>query len=145
MLALLPLGATLAATEVYVSGMIPHLRADLIIAMAVLFMTGFELGGLSSTMKSDFDPFMARLGIKSIGNVAFAGTQRTDILNGRRALTLVTEKCTKCGHCYTVCPLGVWESTDDGRALLSHPESCTACGACIRQCPSGAVRAARRG
>ena len=134
------LGAALAASEVFGGGD-PHVRAILIIAMSVLLLYGSELGGLASTLGSDLDPLLARLGIPAIGNVAFAGTVRTDLLNGRRKLTHNPDRCDGCQQCFEVCPLGVWEV--DGDLRLARLEACTACGACLRQCKSGALRAER--
>ena len=56
------------------------------------------------------------------------------------------EKCTKCGRCVDVCPVGA-VSVDDVVASLSprlslstrmvnvDPVSCVWCSACIRSCP----------
>ncbi len=138
----LVLGAILAASELAWSGSV-RLRADLIIAMAAVLVYGSELGGLASTMASEFDPLLARLGVKAIGNVAFAGTVRTDLLNGARRLQHVPERCTGCGQCVQVCPRRVWREERDGRARLGRAEDCTGCVACIRQCTSGAILARR--
>jgi NAD-dependent dihydropyrimidine dehydrogenase PreA subunit len=94
-------------------------------------------------MPSDFDPMLARLGIKRLGNVAFAGTVRTDLLNGFRRLTYEREQCNGCRRCFEVCPLRVWEMDASKHALLAHLAACTACGACLAQCPTGAITAPR--
>ncbi len=137
------LGGALVATEWMLDNPAPRPRADLIIAMSMVMVWGSELGGLSSTMASDFDPMMARMGVRSLGNVAFAGTLRTDLLNGVRVLSLRADRCTACGQCVQVCPVGVWESDDEGRGSLAHAAACTGCTACVRQCTDGAIRASR--
>jgi len=137
----LPLGAILAASELYFGGD-PTVRSSLIIAMSMVLLYGSELGGLASTMCSEFDPMAARLGIRSFGNVAFAGTVRTDLLNGRRRLNHDADRCDDCRQCFEVCPLGVWTLEVD-RVRLSHADVCTACCACLRQCTSGGLRAER--
>jgi NAD-dependent dihydropyrimidine dehydrogenase PreA subunit len=134
------LGAVLAATEVASPGPSPW-RSELVLAMALLMMYGMELGGLASTLKSECDPFLAKLGIGAIGNTAFAGTIRTELLNGYRVLTLHRDKCNGCRDCVEVCPLGVWEMGADKRSVLAHPDDCTACRACITQCPEEAIEA----
>ncbi len=53
-------------------------RADIIIAMVVLTVYGFELGGVASTMASELDPMLARIGIGAVGNLDFAGSVRTE-------------------------------------------------------------------
>jgi NAD-dependent dihydropyrimidine dehydrogenase PreA subunit len=138
------LGGVLAATELLLDSPAPRPRADLIIAMVMVAVYGSELGGLASTLASEFDPFAARLGIRKIGNTAFAGTVRTDLLNGRRTLTHVPDRCTACSHCHEVCPLGIWSEGDGGKAVLGDVASCTACVACLNQCKDGAIRAERQ-
>ncbi|MBW2458161.1 MAG: ferredoxin family protein [Deltaproteobacteria bacterium] len=111
--------------------------------MVTTLVYGSELGGLSSTMQSDLDPFLARLGIGAIGNVALAGTLRTELINGYRELRHAPERCDGCKGCVQVCPLPVWELDEDHRAVLARIDDCTACTACVMQCTSGAVRAAK--
>jgi len=116
-------------------------RAPLIIAMAMFLVYATELGGLASTMPSDLDPFMARLGVGAVGNVAWAGTVRTELLNGYSELIDNQDVCSGCRQCYEVCPQRVWEMNDDNRAVLAHRGACTACRACLTQCPTGAIQA----
>jgi NAD-dependent dihydropyrimidine dehydrogenase PreA subunit len=117
------------------------IRADLIIAMVMLFVYGSELGGLTATMPSDLDPFLAKLGIGAVGNVAFAGTVRTELLNGLRELTYDRAKCVGCCNCMEVCPQGCWTSDAENHAVLAKKEKCTACRACIVQCEGEAIKA----
>ncbi len=118
------------------------IRADILIATAALFICGSELGGLASTMASDFDAAVARLGIGKVGNLDFAGSVRTDLLNGNRRLAIVESECIGCRRCLEICPQGVWGINEEKRAALSRPDACTACRACLVQCPTGAIRAA---
>ena len=104
----------------------------------------FTCGGFASAMRSDFDPFLARLGIGAVGNVAWAGTVRTELLNGYRDLTCFRELCNGCRWCYEICPIGVWEMDEDKRAVAPRLESCTACRACLTQCPTNAIQAVPR-
>ncbi|MEJ2717729.1 MAG: 4Fe-4S binding protein [Deltaproteobacteria bacterium] len=115
--------------------------ASLIIAMIMLLIYGTELGGLASTLPSDLDPFLARLGLSALGNVSFAGTVRTELLNGYRELCYDRGTCIGCRCCYEVCPVGVWLMIEEKRAVLARPDECTACRACLVQCPTGAIRA----
>lgn len=116
-------------------------RVYLIFAMIIIPLYGLELGGMASTMPSDLDPFLARLGIGRIGNVAFAGTIRTELLNGQRELSYKRELCKGCKSCAEICPQGVWNMDDSKRAVLDHREACTACRACLVQCEEGAIQA----
>jgi NAD-dependent dihydropyrimidine dehydrogenase PreA subunit len=138
----LGLAAVLLTSELLTPGASP-LRPHLGIAMAMLLVYGSELGGLTSTLPSDLDPFMARLGIGAVGNVAFAGTVRTELLNDSRELSYVRELCNGCRRCFDLCPQGVWEMEDDKRAALARREACTACRACLVQCMTEAIRAER--
>lgn len=117
------------------------LRPTLIIAMVLFLLYGTELGGIASTLPSDLDPFLARLGVKTMGKIAFAGTVRTELLNKYRRLTYDPELCNGCRCCYEVCPQGVWEMNDQKRAVFARRQTCTACLACLKQCPAGAIQA----
>ena len=120
------------------------LRPGLIIAMTTLLVYGSELGGLTSTMPIDLDPLMARLGIGALGNVNWAGTVRTELLNGDRRLSYERDACDGCRQCVEVCPQGVWEMDDGKRAVLARRQDCTACRACLVQCRPAAIQAALR-
>jgi len=117
------------------------MRADLIIAMVMLLIYGSELGGLASTLPSDLDPFLAKMGIGAIGNVEFAETIRTELLNGYRNLTYYRDKCVGCRNCEEICPQGCWTVDHEQRAVLAKKEKCTACRACIVQCQGEAIKA----
>ncbi|RMF19502.1 MAG: hypothetical protein D6760_13055 [Deltaproteobacteria bacterium] len=138
------LGGGLAAARAVSAPLPAWLPSAVWIAMVLVVIYGTELGGLASTLASDLDPFLARLGIGAVGNVALAGTVRTELLNGYRLLTHTRERCDRCHGCIEVCPQRVWEvGRDDERSVFAHPEWCTACTACLMQCRSGAIQAHR--
>jgi NAD-dependent dihydropyrimidine dehydrogenase PreA subunit len=138
------LAGALLASEILSPGPSP-VRADLIIAMVMLLVYGAELGGLASTLPSDLDPFLARLGVGAVGNVYFAGTVRTELLNGYRELTYDRDLCDGCRRCFEVCPQGVWKMDAKKRAVFAHQEDCTACRACLVQCRPAAIQAVHSG
>lgn len=111
------------------------------IAMVMLLIYGTELGGIASHMRSDLDPFVSRLGIGAIGNLSFAGSVRTRLLNGSLLLKYYRNRCVGCRSCAEVCPQGVWHMDREKRALPQHIEKCTACRACLVQCPEDAIQA----
>lgn len=137
----LVLAGALLATELVFGGG-SALRPALIIAMATLLVYSSELGGLASTLPSDLDPLMARLGIGALGNARFAGSVRTELLNGDRKLVYEREACNGCRQCAEVCPQNVWEMDEGRRAVLARREDCTACRACLVQCRPAAIQAA---
>jgi ferredoxin len=49
------------------------------------------------------------------------------------------ERCTDCGACVTVCPVGAFEVDPKTRAISFHDEKCIACGLCIPACPPRAM------
>ena len=138
----LPLTAIAIILELILENPV-HMRTDLLIALISLVFSGTELGGVSSTMSSDFDPFLARLGIKAVGNTRFAGTIRTDLLNGQRRLVQDRLLCTGCRSCVEVCPQGVWIMDQDHKAIPDRLKACTACRACLTQCPTQAIKAVK--
>jgi NAD-dependent dihydropyrimidine dehydrogenase PreA subunit len=96
---------------------------------------------LYAHMPSDLDPFLAKLGIGAIGNVEFAGTTRTELLNGTRTLAYYPDNCVKCRSCVEICPRGCWNFETEKHAVLAGKEKCTACRACIVQCEGQAIKA----
>ena len=55
-------------------------------------------------------------------------------------LMLYLEQCIGCGACFTVCPTGAHEVTEDGHVL--HRELCISCGSCVEACDVGALKLA---
>ncbi len=62
-----------------------------------------------------------------------SSTNKINLFN----LKIDKDKCTKCGHCITVCPTFSLneESPERGKPLVT----CTKCGACIEACPRSAI------
>jgi len=134
------LGAALAAVHFLLGPTELSLRASILIAMGSVAGYAADLGGMSATLPSEFDPLMARLGVGGVGNTRFAGTVRTDLLLGRRHLRCDGDRCTRCRTCVEICPSGVWEiARARGSAEPTHSHRCTACEACLTQCPEGAI------
>jgi NAD-dependent dihydropyrimidine dehydrogenase PreA subunit len=117
------------------------LRVNVFMAMIMLLIFCTELGGIAATMRSDLDPFLSRLGIGAIGNLSFAGSVRTELLNETRQLTYDRDCCIGCRSCADICPQAVWNIDGENRAVLAHMENCTACRACLVQCQGGAIKA----
>lgn len=47
-------------------------------------------------------------------------------------------KCTGCGTCVDVCPVGVYELRDEKSAVVDVDE-CLVCRVCETECPEGAI------
>jgi NAD-dependent dihydropyrimidine dehydrogenase PreA subunit len=139
--AALPLGVALFFVKPWESVIGLPLTADLIIAIGALLGFGVDLGGMSSTLPSSFDPLMARIGVRKAFNIEFAGSVRTDLLLDRRRLVCDHETCIGCETCVEICPRGVWAMGDEDKAVVLAHEKCTACKACLVQCPTEAISA----
>jgi len=48
-------------------------------------------------------------------------------------------KCTDCGVCIPVCPVGALEVDHKTRAVSFHNKKCIACELCIKICPTRAM------
>jgi ferredoxin len=48
-------------------------------------------------------------------------------------------RCTSCGACVTVCPVGAFESEKGTLIVRFKGEKCVACGACLKACPPHAM------
>jgi len=55
-------------------------------------------------------------------------------------ITVDPEKCTGCGTCVDVCPVGVYElQGDPPKSVPVKPEECLLCEACVENCPTEAI------
>jgi ferredoxin len=48
-------------------------------------------------------------------------------------------RCTHCGACITICPVGVFELDAATRQIKFLDKKCIACGICIKTCPPRAM------
>lgn len=119
------------------------IRFHFILALVLFPLYGLDLGGMASTMEANLEPFLAKLGVNSLGNIPISGTIRTELLIGDRTLFYDRDSCKGCRSCVEVCPQGVWEMDKSQKAALAHKEKCTACRACLVQCEGGAIQAPR--
>jgi NAD-dependent dihydropyrimidine dehydrogenase PreA subunit len=57
-------------------------------------------------------------------------------------ISVDAEKCTGCGSCVDICPVGVYELKEDSKkkAVPTNTEQCLACRACEMSCPNQAIK-----
>ncbi len=48
------------------------------------------------------------------------------------------KKCTNCGTCIEVCPVGVFVKKGN-KVVVAKPNECIGCRACEAQCPNEAI------
>lgn len=54
-------------------------------------------------------------------------------------IAIDNQKCTGCGTCKDVCPVGVYEVNNQKSAAVK-PDECLVCRACEVQCPESAIQ-----
>ena len=50
------------------------------------------------------------------------------------------ERCTHCGACLTVCPVGAFELDSQTREVRFYKDKCIACELCVKACPPRAMK-----
>ncbi|MFH1788789.1 MAG: 4Fe-4S dicluster domain-containing protein [Candidatus Altiarchaeota archaeon] len=53
-------------------------------------------------------------------------------------IKIILEKCTGCGVCASICPVGVYE-IKDGKSVPVNAGECVVCRACENMCPEEAI------
>lgn len=104
--------------------------------VGLFMMAGLDLAGITTARKSDPELLLSRLGIKSIGLLYSEKEIGT--------ISLERDRCTGCGTCREICPVGVFGDLDEAkRTTFDDRDACFNCGACVKQCPEDvlAIRA----
>ena len=50
-----------------------------------------------------------------------------------------SNKCTSCGTCIDICPVGVFAKEGD-KTIVKKPKECIGCRACEAQCPEECIK-----
>lgn len=116
---------------------VPKLIAS---AMIITMLIGMDFGGAAPDNHTEFDPFMAKLGFSNWGQIMDFDNTRIRLIRGIETIRLNDEKCTGCGMCYDICPVGVYKIVDEKKkSIMDDLTRCTACSACVTQCPTDAL------
>jgi len=84
---------------------------------------------------------LAGLG-KELSDVRRRIQKLTPATRGRPRAVVNRAKCTGCGMCGEVCPVGAINVTT--HVAYVNEERCTGCGICVQNCPQGALSLVRR-
>jgi NAD-dependent dihydropyrimidine dehydrogenase PreA subunit len=109
-------------------------------AAVTALVIGIDFGGVMADNRTDFDPFMRKLGFIQWGEILYFDNFRIRLILGIIHIRFKEEACIGCGKCEDVCPMGVY--TIDGerkKSLSAAPHRCIACTACVKQCPAEAL------
>ena len=49
-----------------------------------------------------------------------------------------SNKCTGCGACIDICPMGIFEK-EGNKSVVKKPDECIQCRACEVSCPAKAI------
>ena len=67
------------------------------------------------------------------GNIPYIDRDRSALAD--KAAKTLEEKCTLCGDCESLCPVG---AITVGDAVVTDELACILCNACVKNCPAGA-------
>jgi len=114
-----------------------YIRNLLIMEIGLVFIIGLDFAGTTPYQKSDLEPLLIKAGIRRLGFMNIGNTVKVP----GSITTIDRARCTDCGVCIDVCPLGVYQMENSGhrKVAVQHPQSCEDCRACILQCPAGAI------
>ncbi len=73
---------------------------------------------------------------KGISYLAEAGVKLQSL---SQDVTRNEERCTHCGSCVTVCPVGAFKLDSKTRRITFDNKKCVACEICIKACPPRAM------
>lgn len=108
--------------------------------MAITVLIGIDFGGIAADNKTDFDPFVVRLGFSNWGALMQFQNTRIKLILGTEKIRFMGEKCIGCRMCWDICPVGVYNmDKEQKKSVMMHAAKCTACSACVVQCPTGAL------
>ena len=108
-----------------------------LLVIGLVLIIGLDFAGTTPYQKSDLEPLLIKAGIRRLGFMNIGNKVK---MPGNIA-TIDRTKCTDCGVCIDVCPVGVYQMENNGhrKVVVRYPKACEDCQACVLQCPTGAI------
>jgi ferredoxin len=137
------LGAALAAKSIGYNGSYDLVMPDNFIVWSDIPPKA-RLDAILANADRTLDSIIAAVKARADGNIGASAPRMTYFPNqevstaGGTSKLHADGKCTSCGACRDICPMGVINLDDSGKPTWEG--SCTMCLACLHRCPAQAIQ-----
>jgi ubiquinone/menaquinone biosynthesis C-methylase UbiE/NAD-dependent dihydropyrimidine dehydrogenase PreA subunit len=118
----------------YIGGNLQHHVGWMVFTFLIILSIGFDLKGIVGDQTSEAEALIHRLGFNSFGDLFTSTAVHDGFISQDRS------RCSNCGMCCTVCPMGVFNALENQKEVKILDDSrCLKCKACVMQCPETAL------